>query len=308
MALEAFFKAIDDGDIPRLRELLPEVDVEDRVRALRYVIMEGKLDVARFFLTAGVPPEHDCCKNYMYPLHMAVRCDNPAAVALLLGAGAHPDVLHAEGLTPLFDVKSSEVAQLLFDAGADVNYPSSDVPPILYVALCGNAPGLRAILGHLGVDIHAKDSEGQTALHHAAMSAILRDSAAECTTTLLDAGLDPLVVDNSGMTPLAYLHYHATVFTNDITNPRAFKVITLLVAAGDYQWTYVPMPCPGLQKALVPVWEKAPEELPQLFQHLEPDVQAQLREAPRALHHGARPFDGLDEPLRVKILSMIFEP
>jgi hypothetical protein len=92
----------------------------------------------------------------------------------------------------------------------------------------------------------------------------------------------------------------------------AWRSTALLVAAGERQWACVPTPCPGLQAALIPVWKKAPketvdEDLRQLFERLELEVQFWLQEALRALHHGARPFDSMEEPLRMKILQLALE-
>ena len=44
--------------------------------------------------------------------------------------------------------------------------------------------------------------------------------------------------------------------------------------------------CPGLEAALPAVWWNAPEELSQLFQHLEVPAQACIRTALLALHRG----------------------
>jgi hypothetical protein len=141
---------------------------------------------------------------------------------------------------------------------------------------------------------------GHTPLHFA-----VRRTGAGSLAALLAAGANPFSELRGGMTPLQFLnslhsrHLHL--------RPAVYRITTLLVAAGDRRWECVPKPCPGLEAALVLVWDKAPketvaEDLSQLFQRLKPVVQAALREALRALHHG-----GLDEPLRMEVLKKVFE-
>ncbi len=52
-------------------------------------------------------------------LHAAVRSDNLATVTALLDAGARPNAQDVDGWTPLFCLRSPEVARLLLDRGAD---------------------------------------------------------------------------------------------------------------------------------------------------------------------------------------------
>ena len=40
------------------------------------------------------------------------------------------------------------------------------------------------------------------------------------------------------------------------------------MAAGDRSWQCVPTPCPGLEAAMLSVWQAAPDELPELVKHL----------------------------------------
>ena len=41
------------------------------------------------------------------------------------------------------------------------------------------------------------------------------------------------------------------------------------MAAGDRLWQCVPRPCPGLEAAMLSVWQAAPDELPELVKHME---------------------------------------
>ena len=59
--------------------------------------------------------------------------------------------------------------------------------------------------------------------------------------------------------------------------------ISALVAAGDRNWAWVPLPCPGLEGSLGPVWRAAPGELPQLVESLTPDALERLHTVLRVL-------------------------
>ena len=114
---------------------------------------------------------------------------------------------------------------------------------------------------------------------------------------LLAAGADPCAVENTGRTAMANIcsiEYYNRSYK--------YRVATLVVAAGDRSWNHVPIPCPGLETALVVVWKTTPkatvtQELAQLFRRLEPGVQAKVQATLRALHHG-----GLPEALRMAVL------
>ena len=48
-----------------------------------------------------------------------------------------------------------------------------------------------------------------------------------------------------------------------------FNTTTALVPAGDRSWQCVPTPCPGLEAAMLSVWQAAPDELPRLVKRME---------------------------------------
>ena len=48
-----------------------------------------------------------------------------------------------------------------------------------------------------------------------------------------------------------------------------FNIMTTLVAAGDRSWESVPTPCPGLEAAMLSVWQAAPDEMPELVKRME---------------------------------------
>jgi hypothetical protein len=165
-------------------------------------------------------------------------------------------------------------------------------------AFDGRVDLLKELLAHPGVDVNIRDQEySQTALH----GAVLGNAAPlECGAALLAAGADPCVLDSFFETPL-----NKVILEARYRNPRGAKVpelyrlAALLVASGDHQWYILPTPCLSLEMALVPVWREAPKEL---HKRLQPAVQARLREALRALHHG-----GMDEALKMTVMEKVFE-
>ena len=98
-------------------------------------------------------------------------------------------------------------------------------------------------------------------------------SSVDAISALLAAGCDPLHRDNQGRTPLQYQYerHNEEPFSAD-----HFNTITALVAAGDRSWQCVPTPCPGLEAAMVSVWQAAPDEMPELVKRMENPPQTLL--------------------------------
>ena len=126
----------------------------------------------------------------------------------------------------------------------------------------GHTPVLQALLG-AGVSQEAADEVGYTALTWAAS-----EGQDDCVAALLAAGA---AVDGSGQgpTPLA-----------EAADGRHAAVAARLLAAGA---SCGADPLPGLECALLRVWETAPARLPDLAQHLEPGVLAHVRATLAAL-------------------------
>ena len=157
--------------------------------------------------------------------------DNPAIVQLLLQAGADPQAVDNEGLTPLHRgaVNSNPVVTAhLLAAGADPNALDNEGYTPLHHSAAGGASGrVIARLLAAGADPLAESNDGRTPLHSALRYAVVRDvisalvqgggaegltplqlaaleTDAAAVTSLLAGGADPNVVDGYGWGPLHF--------------------------------------------------------------------------------------------------------
>ena len=221
---------------------------------------DTNLDIAQLLLTAGA--DMNGGGGWIAPLHRAIYYENKAAFDLLLKSGA--------------DVNT--VANNVY-----LDFPAGSTP--LHFASYRSNFGFISTLLEAGAIPNIADSEGQTPLYDAALW-----SSVDVVTALLDAGADPLHRDNDGSTPLQCLyeircrnisaaqlhgdrHPSISLIFRARRNPNFSAdhshIITALVAAGDRSWEFVPTPCPGLEAAMLSVWQNAPDELPELVKHME---------------------------------------
>ena len=169
------FAAIDAGDAEAVAGLLaeePELAAArdpDLVAATMHALYRGHPRIAE--LLAESQPELDVFE--------AAALSRPARVRALLGADASlaravtPDGFTALHYPAFFGGSAAaEVAELLLDAGADVNARSAndfDVLP-LHSACAGNHDEVVAVLIAAGADVNARQSGGYAPLHGAAQN------------------------------------------------------------------------------------------------------------------------------------------
>ena len=185
-------------------------------------------------LDAGGDPNRNVVGNmpsgsadYHGPLHCAAYRGNAETLALLLKAGADPNLeiggtfaLHWACLS-----KKAEVVELLIEAGADPNarciadYPYAQGRQYLFykegdapIDLLGSNSSVDVldVLLKAGVDPNTSDVSGQSALHRAALK-----GGDAFVARLLQAGVDPNQPRSDGEAPLHVAasegHYHSDV-------------------------------------------------------------------------------------------------
>ena len=128
-----------------------------------------------------------------------------AKLSMLIKHGVSVHAVDESGRTALFVVKTAEMAQVLIDAGADVNAKSNDKykPTPLFAYLDRGTFGSRyefdlemiKLLIDAGADLEARRDDGGTPL----LAAMYHRKAA---MFLIDAGADIHVRNNDGDTPL----------------------------------------------------------------------------------------------------------
>ena len=242
---------------------------------LQEACVKDNEDIVNVLLEQGADVDATTVDNRQTPLTWACgRNSNLGIVQLLLNAGAD---VHGGGggLVPLHAATwcgNTETIELLIEAGADVNRVSTDAgdagsTPLHFAASRNQLTSLNTLLA-AGADPNVADANAQTPLHEVAWS-----SSVDVLKALLAAGCDPLHQDNQGRTPLQYL-YEAR--RNRGFSADHFNIITALVAAGDRSWECVPTPCPGLEAAMLSVWQAAPDEMPELVKRMENPPQTLL--------------------------------
>ncbi|MCL2006541.1 MAG: ankyrin repeat domain-containing protein [Treponema sp.] len=141
-----------------------------------------------------------------------VRCVGEGLIheiSLFLAAGFSPDTLSNAGI-PLLNIAarkgSRETIRLLVHAGAQLNLLSHDRgSSALIDSVMGKSKSISKDLIKAGADVNIRSKDGQSAL-------IIAVGAGDSTTVqaLLEAGADPDVTDNLGVSARKY----ATLFHN----------------------------------------------------------------------------------------------
>jgi len=165
----------------------------------------GKTTAAKELLDHGANIDALCHQTQESPLHMAVKYDHASTVKLLIERGASIECRDANGRTPLISgsINGSKSIEILLDVGADVNafddYCSTalhwacdrghetvvkrllasgaqnrkdnwDQLPLHGIAnVISSEPIAQLLLQHFPDSVNAKDLNGNTALHCAAI-------------------------------------------------------------------------------------------------------------------------------------------
>jgi ankyrin repeat protein len=139
-----------------------------------------------------------------YPLHVAVRQGRVVIARELIDHGAQLDARDALGRTPLHVALANgkvQAAELLLQRGAD-----DDLQRLLFELVAEQAldrDTIELLVGR-GVDLNARDDEGQAPLHRAVATGNLK-----LAKQLINAGADVNLTDSRGRTALEIADAHA---------------------------------------------------------------------------------------------------
>jgi ankyrin repeat protein len=155
--------------------------------------------------------------EYIRPLHHVVHAGNVEAAEMLLRAGADLEARDHAGYTALQVANvmypNRPMVDLLIKAGANLNTRDfAGMTPLMHAAR--SQYGLKQVkflmsFAKGGLDLHATDRGGNTALRHA-----IEVRNLDAATFLIEAGLDPLQGDIFGYSPIQRaLQLQLTQFT-----------------------------------------------------------------------------------------------
>ena len=176
-------------------------------KSLQLATISGQVEAVQCLLTAGIDVNAIVGETGT-ALHYAAEREQLAVAQLLVDAGADincrntsPDAYGRVDRTPLMEAicSSTSMSQLLVDAGADVNAADRTGQTLLMMAAEGDRTDIPQQLLDAGASINAQDREGKTAL---IIAADLGNSAV--VKLLIEAGADVNQRDRTGNTALAY--------------------------------------------------------------------------------------------------------
>lgn len=141
--------------------------------------------------------------------------------------------------------------------------PWPGATPLHFAAICGQIAAVEQLVTHHGIDPNIVDEEeGASPLHAAALG-----WHHEIVRALLAAGARTVLTPKDD-TPLMLIVGNPAIANRTVADFN--RTATALAVGGDPSWDYLPSSCPGLETALLPVWQGQRGRLPSLFRHLTP--------------------------------------
>jgi hypothetical protein len=162
---------------------LGQLDLEFTPENYSRMISDGNAERVQLFLDAGMPVDTENA------LQEAISFGHADVAKVLIDAGADVNYVGSYEQTLVMEAtsqeKAAELIEVLAKAGADVNKPNEyKMAPLAVVAEQGKLDAVKALLD-AGAKVNARNNYGGTALSVAVMRGY-----AEVVRTLLDAGAD----------------------------------------------------------------------------------------------------------------------
>lgn len=194
----------EESDLSKLEELA--FDEKDKNALLMEAACDVNLIVMQLAIKHGADVNTIGFTTKKAPLHCV--CDSPMAaikglggIALLIRAGANPNIREADGDTPLCSAIQSapSLVKPLLDAGCDPNIPGTGGLSPLHLAVAkGNSAAVEALLG-AGARVSEKTPAGDAPIAFAAKRPANPESI-EIARLLAAAGASGDETDASGRT------------------------------------------------------------------------------------------------------------
>ncbi|KAL8849382.1 MAG: hypothetical protein Q9221_005620 [Calogaya cf. arnoldii] len=162
---------------------------------IAHAVQSGNVDIVEAMLQAGADA------NAIYDDAYTTRAPEP--VLLQIARGNHG---HRSTNSTQTRANAERIVELLINTGADIGVVSEDGTP-LFIAVIKAQGILRPFLSR-GVDMEMRDAEGMTPF----LAACVSKYPEEALQRMIQAGANPLAVDNSGKTAL---HHAASLNFGD---------------------------------------------------------------------------------------------
>ena len=212
LAVDTLLKFLNKpNNVIRAVQLSPDlrwysVGHAEHLSGIHLAAMYGLKTATQKLLDAGASADSRDCSGRT-PLFLAAEGSHHQVVRALLQGGAEVNVRSWRGTALNCAVSSCNITstQLLLEAGADPDTRDEEGTPVIFDAakvrletdeMAPTAQFVKLLQKH-GANLKARDTSQRTILHVAAEECNL-----EAVQMLLAEGLDPDVIDDTGLTPL----------------------------------------------------------------------------------------------------------
>ena len=199
---EEFIKAAEERRMDVVRLFVDagmdiNIDGMGKSKALTTATFNGHYDIVKYLIEKGADLS---VTNYggNNALMEAVRSNKTEIVKLLIKSGIDLNAIDNQRKTVLYSVKTAEMAKLLLDSGANINFTNAYGGPLNSLVHYNNVEVARVFIEH-GAPINAIDKYGSTPLNQAASEGKLA-----IARFLVEHGADIDIKDDEGTSALEY--------------------------------------------------------------------------------------------------------